>query len=50
MGGGKSGGGGGHLMYPSKDFEKLQQKNANTKIEDPLPDFLTTNLYPLKRF
>jgi hypothetical protein len=39
---------GGISCTPSKDFEKLDHENAkNTKIEDPFPDFLTTQSTPL---
>jgi hypothetical protein len=50
MGGGKRGTEGGTSCTPSEDFKKLDHKNAkNTKIENPLSDFLTTPSTPLKR-
>jgi hypothetical protein len=45
MGGGGGGRGGG----TSKDFKKLDHKTqSNMKIEDPLPNFLTTPITPQK--
>jgi hypothetical protein len=43
-------GGGRHLIYPSKDFEKLDDKNAiKHKNRGPPPRFSYNTEYPLKR-
>jgi hypothetical protein len=44
---GGEGGGGGHKKTLKNCNIKMQQ---NTKIEDPLPDFLTTPCTPSKEF